>query len=339
MIPPLLGHDDVQRALTQALAQDRLHHALLLEGPEGVGKRAFADRFAQQANCEREDPAERPCGTCATCRSIAGDSHPDVVRVTPDPSRASRTIGVDAIREVVRKAGYHRYGARKRVVIVDPAESMVAAAANALLKTLEEPTPHTHFLLVTSQPRALLPTIRSRCQRVRLRPVRETRLAEWLTARGIDDAPRLARLAEGSPGRALRLAEEGVEGTHADLRALVDALGGDLGGIFAWSESMTGGKRQAWAPRVDAVLDALDELVRDAHVAACGAAIPRRHDDLTAVTDAWAEALGPRGLDGLSAATRDARTDLDRNVSGKNVLDALLTRLATTLGPARTAKP
>src|SRR5690606_32790321 len=134
------------------------HHAYLLEGPRGAGKRALADRYAMAANCTSETKAH-PCGSCPTCRQIAAGTHPDVLVLVPDTERAARTIPIEAVREVIRQTTYHRYNARRRMVIVDPVEAMQEPAANALLKTLEEPPQGTGFLLVSHNPAALLPTI------------------------------------------------------------------------------------------------------------------------------------------------------------------------------------
>ena len=133
--PTIIGHDKVLRRLHQAVDNDAFHHAYLFEGPKGLGKATVANYLARLLNC---DANERPCNTCDPCRHIEQQSHPDIILVHPDPDRASRTISVATIREVIRRTGYHHYSAKHRVVIIDPAEAMAPAAANALLKTLED---------------------------------------------------------------------------------------------------------------------------------------------------------------------------------------------------------
>ena len=129
--PSIVGHDQVLRRLHQAVANNALHHAYLFEGPKGLGKATVAEHLAMLLNCTSDD---RPCGACEACHHISQQTHPDIIHVHPDEERASRTISVATIREVIRQTGYHHYSARHRVVIIDPAEAMVPAAANALLK-------------------------------------------------------------------------------------------------------------------------------------------------------------------------------------------------------------
>ncbi|MCB9682958.1 MAG: DNA polymerase III subunit delta' [Alphaproteobacteria bacterium] len=333
----IVGHDAVLHRLRDALARDRLHHALLLEGPQGVGKHTVARWLALAGTCERFDPARGPCGACPTCSRVLAGVHPDVIAVGPDPDKATPTIPVARIREVVRAAAFHRYGAARRFVVVDPAEAMGPAAANALLKTLEEPPEGTHFVLVATHVTALLPTIVSRCQLFRLTPVDEAELTAWLTSRGLDDAARLARLSGGCPGHALSLADGGLD-ARKDLRdQVLGALAGDLQGIFDLSEALTKGRRQDWTPRVEAVLGLLEELLRDTVVVAAAPQSGLLHDDLAGPLAHWATALWPSGVTTCQRALHEARRDLDLNVTGKTALDALLTRVATELGAARKA--
>jgi DNA polymerase-3 subunit delta' len=336
-VPAPVGHDAALTHLREALAADRLHHAWLLEGPAGVGKRTVADWLVLTANCLSDgDDGARPCGACASCRQILAGTHPDVVVVGPDPEKATRAIPVDAVREAIRVCGLHRFSARRRFVIVEPADALAPQGANALLKTLEEPPADTHFLLIAPHARGLLPTIVSRCQRLRLVPVPEGTLAPWLAARGLADAERLARLAQGCPGKALALADGGLD-ARTELRArLLKAVAGDLQAIFGLSEALTkDGRRQEWMAAVEPLLEILEELLRDVVVTATRPGEPRLHGDLPPVIEAWTRALWPGGVERLVAALADCRQDLALNVTGKTALDALLTRVATELGAAR----
>ncbi len=334
----IVGHEETQRRLWASAARGGLHHALLFEGPQGVGKRAVALRLAMAVNCTgaalADGPDACPCDRCPTCRGIAAATHPDVVVLEPAEDSASRTIPVDAVREVIRRVGYHRYGARMRMVIVDPAEALQPAAANALLKTLEEPPDGTGFVLLAGSATALLPTIVSRCQRVRFGPVPEPALVAWLTARGIDDAEGVARAAEGAPGRALALADGGLAERRGLRDRLLDALAGDLGAILKLSQELAEGKKGG---RVALALDTLEELVRDAAVAGAGSSLPRIHPERADVTDAWARATWPTGLTGLADAVTRCRDGLAVNVNARLALDALLATFATELGAARKA--
>lgn len=332
---PILGHERALTHLRETNAQGRLHHAYLFEGPEGVGKLRVARWLALMCNCEAADPADRPCGQCNTCITIAGGSHPDVSVVVPDPTKATKSIPVARIREVIRTTGFHRYGSRRRFVIIDPAESMAPAAANALLKTLEEPPDGTGFVLLTTHADVLLPTVLSRCQRIRFGPVALDALVPWLRERGVEDADAAARISGGCPGRALALAEGELAQRQALRDELLATLGGDLGGIFGWTESLTKGSRAAWRSRVELVLELLEDLLRDATVCAQGGERELLHADIPTVTAAWSKALWPGGVRACNQAIEDCRDDLRVNVTGRTALDALLTVFATQLGKAR----
>jgi DNA polymerase-3 subunit delta' len=334
-LAPILGHERTIAHLRDALNHGRWHHAYLFEGAEGVGKRLVALRLAMEANCTGAEP--RPCGACPTCRRIAAGTHPDVILLGPSDDRASRTISVEQVREVIRTSGYHRYDARQRFVIVDPADAMQATASNALLKTLEEPPDGTGFILITTHASALLPTIRSRCQRVRFGPLDRDVLTGWLEARGIEHAAQIAQLADGRPGRALALAEGALDQRVELRQRLLTVLGGDLQGIFDFTNDLCGGARNQWMPRVDALLELVEDLLRDAVVCAVDPERPLLNGDLHPVLEAWSAALWPAGIVACQHAVEETRSDLVLNVSGKTTLDALLTRLATELGAARQA--
>lgn len=332
----LLGHRDALSRLWSALERDALHHAYLFEGPEGVGKHTVAVRLAMAANCTA-DPEVPPCGACPTCRQIAAGTHPDVLVLEPEGDRATPIISVEQVREVVRQAGYHRYNARRRFVIVDPAEAMRTEAANALLKTLEEPPEGTHFALICTHAKALLPTIVSRCQRQRFTSVPESDLAAWLAERDVDEPELAARASLGCPGRALELAD-GVLAERREVRdRMLAVLGGRLGGVFDWSKATTRGGSREWRASVEGVLDIVDDLLRDTVIRGAGGGAALLNADRVDVIDAWVDALWPDGVARCAEAVQEARRELALNVSGKTLLDALMTQLATELGKARTA--
>lgn len=319
----ILGHTRVRAQLADAVARDTLHHALLFEGPRGVGKRAVAIELAMRVNCT-SPPEVRPCGECPTCKAIAAGTHPDVVALEPDLEKASRAIPIEAIREIIRQSQYHRYGARRRFVIVDPAEAMQEPAANALLKTLEEPPPGTGFVVITHNPRSLLPTILSRCQRIRFGAVPIDEIRTWLAARGLANADAAARLSHGCPGRALELAEQGLDARIALRADVAGVLRSNLAQIYDFSGRITQGARQEWAHAVDGLLEILEDLVRDAAIRATGAAVPLLDDPADDVVDRLAMTW-PDGITRCSRAISEARDDLEVFVSGKTVVDALLT--------------
>jgi DNA polymerase-3 subunit delta' len=330
-LQPILGHAQPMRVLWDAFAADRLHHAWLLEGPDGVGRRTLAMRFILATNCEAGKPD--PCGVCASCRRILAGQHPDVLVIEPEGA----TIPVARIRELVRQAGYHRHDAKIRFILIDPAEALAPAAANALLKTLEEPNPGTCFLLIARHASGLLPTIVSRCQRLRLAPVPHDLLVAWLRERGAAEPELAARLSGGCPGAALRWSEGGLA-ERVQLRAdLLDALGGDLEAIFKADERLAEGKRAASRATLEAALDLLEDLLRDAVAWSTGHRDDLMHADLPHVVEAWATALWPGGVTVCQRIVLEARRDLEANVSPRSAFDAMMTSLATELGTARKA--
>lgn len=212
-----------------------LPHALLLTGQAGIGKRAFAEALAARLICESPDAADAPaCGGCLSCRWLAAGSHPDFRLVVPeaeaetesestaeDKKKASRQIRIEQIRalEAFVFVGGHRN--RARVVLIDPADAMNPAAANALLKILEEPPASVYFILVSSQWRRLLPTIRSRCRVLALKRPGYDEARSWLAAR--DDARAIDILPLLGPAPLLAI-EESQRGRASALLGFIGTL-------------------------------------------------------------------------------------------------------------------
>jgi len=167
--------------VTKALAGDRLAHGLIIHEDPGAGGREFARWIAQRVNCRERTRA--PCGECQECRWIESGQHPDVTLLAPEEE--SVQILIEQVRALVADLALTAHGNGYKVAMITPAEAMNPNAANALLKTLEEPPPRTLLLLVTSQPSRLLPTLRSRCSRLRLAgPSREAAARFLAEARG-----------------------------------------------------------------------------------------------------------------------------------------------------------
>ncbi len=213
----IVGQERAVTALERALADGRVAHAYMFVGAGRVGKHTLALKLAQALNCEREErPFDKlgagPCGDCNPCRRIAGGIHADVQTVTVEESEeeAQKGIHVSQIREIERVTSLKPFEGRTRVVIIDPAEEMNAAAQNAFLKTLEEPPPQVVFVLVTADESRLLPTIRSRCRRLELPLPTGADVDRALVERGVEGerARLLARLSRGRIGWALEMAAE-----------------------------------------------------------------------------------------------------------------------------------
>ena len=234
--PVLFGHADAEVEMVDAIRTGRMHHAWLITGPEGVGKATLAYRFARRLL------AGLPAGDSLALdaddpvfRRVAAHSHADLLtveRVFNDKTRRMKTqIAVDDVRKINGFMSLTPAEGGWRVVVVDGAEELNQASANALLKVLEEPPPRAMLLLVCAAPGRLLATIRSRCRRLRLTPLADAEmaalLAEQLPRLDADQRGRLITLAEGSPGRAIMLAEaEGLK-----IAALVDRLLAELPGV------------------------------------------------------------------------------------------------------------
>lgn len=202
-----------QRLLT---TRARPAQALLLAGPRGVGKGALALAWAQALLCEAPRPDGASCGSCPACHWFETGAHPDFRLVSlkektgkEGETRMATVIEVDQAREAVDFVQLSTYRAGFRVVLVNPADSLNLAAANALLKVLEEPPLNTVFVLVSDQPRRLLPTIRSRCTRVDIGLPPVDQAAQWLAEQGVDDAMNLLALSGGTPLDAQRWADSG----------------------------------------------------------------------------------------------------------------------------------
>jgi DNA polymerase-3 subunit delta' len=205
------GLERAKAQLRAAVARDRLAHAVLFAGPDGIGKRGLASALAGCFTCEmtpaRVSTADTldACGTCAGCRQFAAGSHPDVRLISPPSGK--KDIKIDTVRELRNFIQLAPLTAQRKVAIVLDAHALTINAQNALLKTLEEPPARSLLLLVTHAPGTLLPTVRSRCQRVQCAPLTTDQVIAILRAHDVAeaDARLAAAYAEGSPGRALQM--------------------------------------------------------------------------------------------------------------------------------------
>ncbi len=184
----------------------RFPHALLISGPEGVGKQQFARRLAASLVCETDDLKQAPCGECRACRLVRSGAHPDNLWLSPEEE--GKQIRIDAVRTLIGQSSLTTQAHGMRVFVIAPADALNRAAANALLKTLEEPPPSSCLVLVSSRPQRLPQTVRSRCQRIAFRPVADDMARDWLAALGAGEEVEAALAAAGgAPLAALQLLE------------------------------------------------------------------------------------------------------------------------------------
>ncbi|MCA3254958.1 MAG: DNA polymerase III subunit delta' [Alphaproteobacteria bacterium] len=277
----LIGHREQQGAFIAAASGGRLHHAWLLAGPAGIGKGRFAREAAAWLLARAAGPE---AGTAADrfgvdpehriARLIGSGAHPDLrllERVEADSGKLRAEIVIDQVRELQPLFQTTPGLSPWRAVIVDAVDDLNRAAANALLKNLEEPPSNTLFLLVSHSPGRLLATIRSRCRTLRFQPLPPDDVAEVLaTQLGAGDSPEreaLVRFAEGSPGRALRFAGLGIDELQRDLDAL--ALGAGPDRISDLARQLAG---KAAQPRFEAFLELAPAAIAAAAQRRTGAA-------------------------------------------------------------------
>ncbi len=262
-------HDDrPEQAFLAAQERGRLHHAWLLAGPEGLGKATFAYRAARRLLGAAPDPSRGALGSDPVdrvCRLIEQDAHPDllVLERQSEGGRLRKSISVEEARALPEFFSKSPSMARYRVAIVDAADDLNPNSANALLKTLEEPPERGVLLLVAHSPARLLVTIRSRCRRLLFRPWDTSDVARLLERQAglrTGDAQMLALMAGGSPGRALRLADQGALEIDATARAVVMGDAPEDSELLRLADTLRGGEGQQ---RLELFFDRLAEAARE----------------------------------------------------------------------------
>jgi DNA polymerase-3 subunit delta' len=346
MFSTLIGNDEVKESLRRLLSGGRVPGSMLFTGEEGIGKKLFALELAKALNCRQRNGVEA-CDQCSSCKRLSRSAfppftsdddnkermiwseHADVAMVRPH----KQIIRVKPMRELEREANFRPFEGAARVFIVEDADYMNDQAANALLKTLEEPPPASHLILTTSNPTALLATIRSRCQMIRFAPIDATEVERFLIeqkAVSQEDARLLARTSQGSIGRALA----GDIETYRDrretmlgvLRALT--LTEDRAELLHMAEGLAAAKdRHEYEQR----LDALEILIRDAWALALGRPSGTIvNGDLLAPLQQIAADLRSEQAAAWLKQIEELRGTLEVNINRKIASDALFLTMASS---------
>ncbi len=326
----ILGHEWAAHMLQQHIARGAVRQAYLFSGPAGVGRRSLALRLAQALNCLQPPAPGEMCGACILCRQIERMQQADlsVVSLLPDKTE----ILIDQVRALQHSLSLAPLQARYRVALLLDFARASASAQNALLKTLEEAPPRAILLLTVESAEDVLPTIASRCEVLRLRPMPVERLAGELTARfacPVEQATRVAHLSNGRPGYARRLlADDKLLALHERwIGELMDLLMRNRRERLRYSEGLVGRRNQPTAERRQILHEAFPiwgSLWRDVLLAASGANSPQTNLDRAGDIQRLAQRVGLDGARSLNRAAAAAQAQLEANVTPQLVLDGLL---------------
>ena len=344
MFATLIGNEEVKRDLRQLLEGGRVPGSLLFTGLAGIGKKLFALELAKALNCRNRAGVEA-CDQCSSCKRISKSTfpffsgaddnkermiwseHADVAMVRP----YNHIIRVKPMRELEREANFRPFEGVARIFIVEDAEYMNDQAANALLKTLEEPPPTTHLILTTTNPMALLPTIRSRCQVIRFAPIAFSEIEEFLVAHesfNRPDAALLARASCGSLGRALNVDIEDYRERRQSMLTVLKALTitGDRVQLLRSAEELAAASDRA---DYEQSLDTLESLIRDAWALLLGRpAESITNHDLLAELQTIASELTSIRAERWLVQIEELRGALEVNLNRKIASDGLLVSMA-----------
>jgi DNA polymerase-3 subunit delta' len=321
----LLGHEWAVAMLQNHLAKGRVRHAYLFSGPEGVGRRTLALRLAQALNCRQTPNPGQPCGECRDCLLLDRQEHPDLTIIAAE--EGGRTIKVDQVREAQHSLNLTPFQARYRTAILLRFENAHPSAANALLKTLEEPPPQVVMMLTAQDPEALLPTIVSRCELVRLRPLPLAQLASGLQAKyGLSEerANLLAHISGGRPGYALRLHQnpEALTNREAWLSDLVALFGTSRVKRFDYAEALAKDK-----DRLEAQLQIWASFWRDVLLVSSGSAALLTNIDRAEQVNQLARRLSSQSAHQLLQAVERTSVLLELNINTRLAVENLMLRM------------
>ncbi|OGO27253.1 MAG: hypothetical protein A2136_11510 [Chloroflexi bacterium RBG_16_54_11] len=318
----MIGHAWAVNLLAEHVALGRERHAYLFTGPTGIGRRTLALRFAQGLNCTRPPAPGQPCRTCSTCKRIEMMQHPDLTVVQAE--REGETLKIDQVRDLQHALSLAPYEARYRVALILRFEEAHASAANAMLKTLEEPPARVVVILTAKSGENLLPTIVSRCEVIRLRslPIAETAQGLQLL-RGVpaDLSETLAHISDGRPGYAIRLSEQPslLESRKSALDELIGLLAASRRERFAFVTEVVKDKEQ-----LRNVLQIWLTFWRDVLVFTAGRNGFITNLDYSSQVEALASFTGLGDAQFHVRAVEHAMQQIDRNINARLTLEVLL---------------
>jgi DNA polymerase-3 subunit delta' len=327
----IVGHEWVLSLLVRSLAAGSVSHAHLLVGAPHIGKFATALAMAQLLLCEHGTR----CTTCHHCDLTARRAHPDLRVLEIPPER--KVIPVAEVHEFLRGIALRPLEAERKIYVIRGADDLAEEGANALLKTIEEPPPSVTIILTAPEAAAVLPTIVSRCQVVRLRPVAHGEIAAYLTSRfavAPDRADAIARASRGRPGWAIRAAQdpELIDDRVSRARDLLAMLGAGRLERIARADALA----ERWSGHADEVRDALDawmDLWRDVLLIQHGTDDRIANVGLAAEVHDLARALAPERVRQALAATFATAHALERNAHVRLALETYALRLPRHAGP------
>ena len=316
----IVGHQKQLATLHAAWAGGRLHHAYLFLGPEGVGKHTIAIALAKAIHCEAN--TDDFCGQCVNCARIADGNHPDVRAL--EPLADKKEISIQQIREIERELNYRSFTGKRKIVIIDPAILLNAAAQNALLKTLEEPPRESLIILIAPNAGGLLPTLRSRCLRLSFAPLSRPEVVAYLQKqhrKSAEEAAFLAAMSMGSIGVAFALDKDALTEKR---RTWIDRLGalksGDFQSAVVAAEALAGNREEAlrfikWAESwyrdllIYRMTSQADDLV---------------NSDMRAQVEQQAAQMSVDGICAAMANAVDAGVGVQRNLNRRMLLEKFL---------------